>query len=186
MSLPNVLRKCGITGVEAEVTPLVSSNSVLLPDDSNFNVGIVWRGDPKHAKDHKRSIPLRMFVKAFEHIQPSIRVISLQYKPTDDEKQTLDSNNIIDISPQISSFDDTASIISQLDLVITVDTSVAHVAGSLQIPVWTLIPYCCDWRWTRRSDNKTVWYPSMNVFRQTSINQWDDVLTKINKELKLS
>jgi hypothetical protein len=85
---------------------------------------------------------------------------------------------IVDMGSQTNDFADTAAILTHLDLLITVDTAVAHLAGAMGRPVWVLIPFIADWRWgLRRAD--TPWYPSMRLFRQTTAGQWPPVIKRI-------
>jgi ADP-heptose:LPS heptosyltransferase len=82
-----------------------------------------------------------------------------------------------------ASFADTAALIHSLDLVISVDTAAAHVAGALGVPVWLLLPFVADWRWLRDRDD-SPWYPSMRLFRQSKRGDWDSVLTRVADELR--
>ena len=84
-----------------------------------------------------------------------------------------------DLRDSITDFADTAGIISQTDLIISVDTATAHLAGALGKPVWTLLPYAADWRW-RLHRTDTPWYPSMRLFRQTNPGHWEDLMEEIN------
>ncbi|MCG8564439.1 MAG: hypothetical protein MI747_05085, partial [Desulfobacterales bacterium] len=79
-------------------------------------------------------------------------------------------------------FADTAAVIENMDLVISVDTSVVHLAGAMGKPVWTLLPYNADWRWLR-SGETSAWYPSMTLFRQSELGKWDDVIKNVEKKL---
>jgi ADP-heptose:LPS heptosyltransferase len=91
--------------------------------------------------------------------------------------------NIIDVHEHLSTFGDTAAVIHQLDLIISVDTSVAHLAGALNKPVWILLSDNANWRWfINRSDSP--WYPSATLFRQNVFNQWNNVITDLKKSLK--
>jgi len=95
---------------------------------------------------------------------------------------SLSSHGISHLGHRIQDFSDTAGILANLDLLIAVDTSIVHLAGAMNKPVWTLLPYAHDWRWmTRRTD--TPWYPSMRLFRQEHLNQWDDVFQDVKQAL---
>ena len=87
-----------------------------------------------------------------------------------------------DPSSRLDDFLDTAAVMSQLDLVITADTSVAHLAGALGIPVWVVLPYDSDWRWLSDRED-SPWYPTMKLFRQRKWGDWDEVFNRINGEL---
>ncbi len=87
-----------------------------------------------------------------------------------------------DFGPQLTRFAETAAIVAHLDLVITVDTSLAHLAGALGKPVWTLLPYAPDWRWLLGRDD-TPWYPTMRLFRQETAGDWRSVIERVRDEL---
>ena len=89
----------------------------------------------------------------------------------------------IDFSENIRDFSDTAAIIENLDLIISVDTSVAHLAGAMNKPVWILLPFIPDWRWFLKRDD-CPWYPSMRLFRQKKFGNWKDVFEEVKEELK--
>ena len=91
--------------------------------------------------------------------------------------------NIVDLSPEIWDFADTAAMIEHLDLVISVDTSVAHLAGAMGKPVWTLLAYSPDWRWLLERED-TPWYPSMKLFRQPAYHNWQPVFETVRAELE--
>jgi ADP-heptose:LPS heptosyltransferase len=90
---------------------------------------------------------------------------------------------IVDLSSEINDFYDTAKIINSLDLIISVDTSVLHLAGSLEKESWALLPKNCDWRWGQKG-KKTEWYPSIKIFRQNKSKDWETVFNNVYKELK--
>ena len=144
-------------------------------------VGIAWAGKPTHKNDHNRSVGLKPFIPLMDH--PLVRFFGLQLGPEQQQIRDLSLNALVeDLSPYIRDFADTASILQDLDLVITVDTSVAHVAGALGKSVWVLLPFAPDWRWQLRRDD-SPWYPSMRLFRQTSPGDWDDVFMRVRTEL---
>ena len=89
---------------------------------------------------------------------------------------------MLDFGDAIADFADTAALISQLDLVISVDTAVAHLAGALGKPVWTLLPFVPDWRWGRAGES-TPWYPTMRLFRQERRGEWCDPIGRVTDEL---
>ena len=147
-----------------------------------LKVGIVWAGNPDHVNDTRRSIALTELAPLFA--VPGTSFVSLQFGPrTADLKKLKHRPPIEDLSPQFEDFVDTAAAISALDLVITVDTSVAHVAGALGKPVWVLLPWVTDWRWLlEREDNP--WYPTMRLFRQKKGQDRSEVLARLEAELK--
>jgi tetratricopeptide (TPR) repeat protein len=146
-----------------------------------LRVGIVWSGNPAHDNDRNRSIPLRTFVRLLDL---DATFVSLQKDPkADDQAILLERSDIIDLTGQLTDFADTAALISGLDLVITVDTSVAHLAGALGRPTWILLPYVPDWRWLLDRDD-SPWYPTVRLFRQTETREYDSVLDRLRGELQ--
>ena len=102
---------------------------------------------------------------------------------SNDEQTVLNDGRVTDLAPYIDDFADTAAMIDQMDLIITVDTSVAHIAGALGVPVWTLLAQVADWRWGYDSES-TPWYRTMRLFRQTSSGDCRDVVDRIASELR--
>lgn len=149
--------------------------------DASFKVGIVWAGRPTHEDDQNRSMPLHFFVRLGE--VPDVALYSLQKGVAVEALNQLPvAHSVINLDNELEDFADTAAAITQLDLVITVDTSVAHLAGALGCPVWVLLPYAPDWRWlTERED--CPWYPSMRLFRQVASGEWEEVFTRIKDAL---
>jgi len=147
---------------------------------NTFNIGIVWAGNPIHKDDHNRSIKLSKLEFLFNI--PQISIYSLQKGIQ--EKEITENNHfkITDLSKYINDFSDTATIIKHLDLIITVDTATAHLAGAMNAPVWVLLPFIPDWRWMLNRDD-SPWYPSMRLFRQKKIGKWDHVFNLLKLEL---
>lgn len=148
---------------------------------SGIRVGLCWRGNPEHDNDQRRSMKASQF-KPLLSI-PGINYYSLQYKPLSGELESL-GDKVINLRSKIKDMSDTAAIIDNLDLVITVDTSVAHLAGALGKKVWILLPFSPDWRWLVNRDD-SPWYASARLFRQTSRNNWDGVINQVASALKL-
>ncbi len=152
----------------------------ILGKDESFKIGLVWGGNPKYGNDDERSIPLNKFspLSSFN----DIKFFSLQKgKPLEQISNAGFKIENLSIKGQ-DTFNDTAAIILNLDLVISVDTSVAHLAGALGKPVWTLLPYHPDWRWMReRADSP--WYPTMRLFRQKTPGNWKEVIIRAGEEL---
>jgi hypothetical protein len=133
-----------------------------------LKVGVAWAGRPSHPDDHHRSIPLADLGSLAQ--VPDIRWFSLQ-KGLRAADAAAGSLPLTDWTRDLADFADTAALIANLDLVITVDTSLAHLAGALGKPVWVLLPYAPDWRWLLdRADSP--WYPTMRLFRQQKIGDW--------------
>jgi len=151
-----------------------------LPPKTRPRVGIVWRGGAKHKNDLQRSIDLSTFASL---LSPDVHWISLQKDLREGEAATLAQlHHIGRYGEQLQDFADTAALIDVLDLVIAVDTSVAHLAGAMGKQVWILLPYNADWRWLLdRSDSP--WYPTARLFRQDGRRSWNSVLTDVRGAL---
>jgi hypothetical protein len=146
-----------------------------------LKIGIVWAGNPTHKNDRNRSARLGDFLR-FCGV-PGTRFFSLQKGPATEQLAATGADAFMtDLSPHLATFSETAAIVDQLDLVISVDTSIVHLAGALCRPVWCLLPYAPDWRWLLRRDD-TPWYPSMRLFRQSRPRQWDDVFETVRHRL---
>lgn len=144
-----------------------------------LKVGIVWAGRPIHQDDRKRSCALSMFSPLFG--LKGIRLFSLQKGPASSELREMPE--VSDLAPVLHDFTDTAAVIMNLDLVVSVDTAVAHLAGALGKPVWVLLPYAPDWRWLLNRED-SPWYPSARLFRQETAGNWEDVLLRVRDQLE--
>jgi tetratricopeptide (TPR) repeat protein len=152
-----------------------------LGSHDRLRVGLVWSGNPKHKNDHNRSVPLQTFTGLLD--QTDATFVSLQKDPRPADKSVLfERTDIVDLTAHLNDFVDTASLVSCLDLVITVDTSVAHLAAALGGPTWVLLPYTPDWRWLLNRDD-SPWYPTMRLFRQSENRDWSEVLARVRSEL---
>jgi hypothetical protein len=154
-----------------------------LGGSEGFKVGLVWSGNPRHPNDRQRSIPLQRLAPICD--VPGVRFFSLQTDERAGDLQQVPPGRIIDLSPHLTDFAETAAAVSQLDLVISVDTAVAHLAGALGRPAWTLLPEPADWRWLRDRDS-SPWYPGMRLFRQTKRHEWDPVLDRVREALRVA
>lgn len=150
--------------------------------DKRLKVGFVWASNPDSATSKKRSCPVTHFLAMAE--VPGIALYSLQKDVPEADQELLQANPAVqDLCPQMHDFGDTAAAIAQLDLVISVDTAVAHLAGALGKPVWTLLPFVADWRWLLdRQDSP--WYPTMHLFRQTQAGDWAGVFQQVLNRLR--
>jgi Flp pilus assembly protein TadD len=147
---------------------------------TRLRVGLVWSGDPGHKNDHNRSIGLRALAPLLDC---GVQFVSLQKGIRDDDGAFLSERpDIIDLTEQLTDFSDTAALMSCLDLVISVDTSVVHLAGALGVPVWTMLPFNPDWRWLLNR-NDSPWYRSMRLFRQPARGDWTSVVNEIRGAL---
>jgi Glycosyltransferase family 9 (heptosyltransferase) len=144
-------------------------------------IGLAWSGRPTHKNDQNRSIrlsallPLLDLDAAFVSLQPDVR--------GEDATTLQDWGNIIQFGNELKNFSDTAALIANLDLIISVDTSVAHLAGALGKPVWILLPFIPDWRWLLDRED-SPWYPSARLFRQNHTRTWDDVIIRVGGALQ--
>jgi hypothetical protein len=135
----------------------------------------VWAGNPKQANDRNRSSRLDVLAPLFD--LPGISWVSLQKGAVTAQ---LDGyrDRIVDLDPELNSYSDTAAALSALDLLISVDTSVAHLAGALGRPTWVMLCYMPDWRWLLERED-TPFYPGMRLFRQDEIGDWEGVVQKL-------
>ena len=191
VSLPSLLEIKDLSLPPSESFRINQNKKIdLSVDNELFKVGIVWAGNPQHPNDLNRSFPLRFF-KPIEEV-PNVKLFSMQkdlrkrayphHPDPIDLTQGADDMKIIDMSKTMETFEDTASIIRELDLVITADTSVAHLAGTIGKETWTLLPFNPDWRWKLEGE-QTEWYPNMRLFRQQAFGDWDGLFKDVQKEL---
>jgi tetratricopeptide (TPR) repeat protein len=146
-----------------------------------LRVGLVWSGNPQHGNDHNRSIPLRALLPLLDL---DATFVSLQKDPRPGDCDLLaQRDDVIDLTRHLTDFVETAALIRCLDLVITVDTSVAHLAGALGSSTWILLPYTPDYRWLLDRDD-SPWYPTMRLFRQPETREYASVLDRIAGELR--
>jgi hypothetical protein len=144
--------------------------------------GFVWSGQPSHKNDSNRSIALARLAALFEN--PPFDCYSLQSELRDADAEVLRGlPNLVHLGDGLRDFADTAAIISLLDVVISVDTAVAHLAGAMGKPVVILLPYAADFRWMRGRED-TPWYPTAKLFRQPAFGDWDSVIVRLGAELQ--
>ena len=144
-----------------------------------LRVGLVWSGNPKHTNDHNRSVSLQVLSRILD---VDVVFVSLQKEVRENDRAELQNRKIIDWTAELTDFADTAALIANLDLVITVETSVAHLAGALAKPVWVLLPFISDWRWHLDRDD-SPWYPTARLFRQDATRAWDNVIARVHDAL---
>lgn len=153
--------------------------------DKKFKIGLYWQGALRHDPQlGARAIPLALLEPILKNKKYSF--YSLQHGFGTEQLGQLDSEVSITLFDNIDTFNgsfvDTAAIIQNLDLVITIDTSIAHLAGILGTKVWLMLPYAADWRY-QLDDTKSPWYPTMRIFRQPKPGDWKSVIDNIQKEL---
>jgi hypothetical protein len=152
-----------------------------------FKIGICWAGNPNHPRDKFRSCELKLFEKINNE---KIKLFSLQkdtrkrYRngKTIDLCENCQNLKIVDMSSFMNDWSDTAAIIEGLDLIISVDTSILHLAGSMGKKCIGLLPYLPDWRW--RLDAKNIWYENLKIFKQESFNDWNSVFHQVVLEIQ--
>lgn len=147
-----------------------------------LRIGIVWAGRPTHKNDRNRSIAFPTLAAALGMV-PGIALVSLQKGEREADLKTYDgAAPLFDAGPYLVDYEETVAAIAALDLVITVDTSVAHLAGTLGHPAWVLLPFIPDWRWLRDRED-SPWYPSLRLFRQQASFDWHPPIAAVAAEL---
>jgi tetratricopeptide (TPR) repeat protein/glycosyltransferase involved in cell wall biosynthesis len=160
---------------------LVADWSEKLPVRRGMRVGIVWGGNPDFKNDRRRSITLDLLAPLAR--VPGVQLIALQKgSPAAQAATPPEGMSLANLGPMLTDFADTAAVLEQLDLVITVDTSVAHLAGALGRPVWILLHSAPDWRWLRYRED-SPWYPSVRLFRQHQLGDWRGVIERVQGAL---
>jgi len=144
-----------------------------------FRIGLVWAGNPQHDNDRNRSIPLQTLLGI---TQTDATFVSLQKDLRAGDKMLLAQSGIVDLTAQLTDFAETAALVSCLDLIITVDTSAAHLAGALARPTWVLLPFVPDYRWLLDRED-SPWYPTVRLFRQSQRRDWRGVVERVRDEL---
>jgi tetratricopeptide (TPR) repeat protein len=150
-----------------------------LGDDRKPRIGLTWAGNPLQANDHNRSAPLRTVLRLLD---TGHQFISLQKAPGAEDQTLLEQTGIVDLTAHLGDFTETAALASCLDLVISVDTSVAHLCGALGRPTWVLLSYVPDHRWLLDRDD-SPWYPTARLFRQGAARDWTEVIENVRREL---
>jgi hypothetical protein len=184
LSLPLAFRT-DLSSIPADV-PYIRPNDALvtrwqerLGTQTRLRVGIAWSGNPNHLNDHNRSIPLE---ELLPRLSDSFEWVSIQKFIRADEQALLAESNVRHFGDEIKDFADTAALLQCLDVVVSVDTSVAHLAGAVGRPIWIMVPYLPDWRWLLERDDNP-WYPTARLFRQTHAGEWSDVFDRIEAAL---
>ena len=191
LSVPGLLRTTLAT-VPRDVPYLAADESLVrqwrdrLADIHGFKIGIAWQGSRTFATDHERSFPLACF-EPLAAI-PDVRLISLQRGPGGEQLAALGGQfAVIDLGDQVDTtagpFMDTAAIMQHLDLVITCDTSLVHLAGALGVRTWLAQRYAPDFRWLLHRDD-SPWYPTIRLFRQPRFQDWPSVFQRMTDELR--
>jgi hypothetical protein len=166
----------------AAVPPLTARWRDRFANVPGLKVGIAWQGSPGFRGDRYRSIPLRHFAQLAK--LPGIQLISLQKGPGREQLSDFSQREaVLDVAEELHDFGDTAAAMMNLDLVVSCDTAVGHLAGALGVPVWVALPFVPDWRWLLdRSDSP--WYPTMRLFRQTAARDWAITMQEMQTALR--
>jgi tetratricopeptide (TPR) repeat protein len=196
MTLPYLL-KTTIDTVPDDVPYLYADPALVtywaeqLKHDTNFKIGICWQGNANYSTHFLRTAVAAKSIR-LEKFAPlallgGVSIYSLQKTTGEDQLKNLPQGFILkqfdsSLDTQHGRFMDTVAVMKNLDLIITVDTSIAHCAGGLGIPVWVMLPKPPDWRWMLNRDD-TPWYPTMRLFRQSNPDSWEDVFENIVQEL---
>jgi len=185
MSLPLAL-KSTLETIPANIPYLKADNvknkhwQEKLGKQTKPRIGLVWSGSTKHKNDHNRSLKLQQLSSL---LKLPFEFHSLQKDIRDGDKKTLKAyKNIDQHHKDLDDFSDTAALVNQMDLIISVDTSVAHLAGALGKKVWILLPFIVDFRWLLDRDD-SPWYPTSKLFRQSQIGDWNSVIQQLISEL---
>jgi hypothetical protein len=153
-----------------------------IPDDGRLRVGVTWSGNRSYRNDRHRSMPLRDFKPILD--VEGARFFVLNPNLTADDSELLRGlPNVTVLAEELRDFADTAAAIEALDLVVSTDTSVPHLAGALNKEVWILLGFAPDWRWLLER-NDSPWYPSAKLFRQSAIGDWSDLVTRARQALE--
>jgi len=183
LSLPGLLGldRAGVASPPYLKAPAVGRPPLARPPGTRLAVGLCWAGRPTHQNDRQRSTGLKPFLPLLS--RPEVLFVSLQKGPAAAEVAQQGVEALLrDLSPEIEDFADLAHWMAQLDLVISVDTAVAHLAGAMGRPCWTLLPFAADWRWGRVAQD-TPWYGRMHLFRQAKPGDWSQPFSLVGEAL---
>ena len=148
---------------------------------TGLRVGLAWSGNAMHVNDRNRSIPFERLVALGD---PAWTLVSLQKDIRERDRAAIERcGSMRRFAAEIEDFQDTAAIIAEVDLVVTADTSVAHLAGAMGKPVWVLLPFSADWRWLLERDD-SPWYPTATLYRQRERGDWDEVVERVARKLR--
>lgn len=184
IAMMSLVNACGIASLgDIPTAPYIATPggpSVILPPRTKdeFRVGLAWAGRPTHKNDRNRSLDAVRLAPLASI--PNVKLFSLQIGATSQDIAYLPG--LIDLSSQLTDFAATADVLAQLDLVISVDTAVAHLAGAMAKEAWVMLPFAPDWRWLLGRDT-SPWYPNLRLYRQPKIGDWNDVVGRIAADL---
>ena len=186
MTLPYAF-KTNLTNIPSTI-PYLKPNQIKinewvqkLGNKQKMRIGVVWSGNINHGNDKNRSIMLK---KILPYLSDKYEYISMQKEVRDEDRLILESSDIRQFSAAINDFSDTAAICELMDLIISVDTSIVHLAGAMGKKCWVLLPYAPDWRWMLDT-GQSPWYPSLRLYRQKTKGVWDEVLKQVSTDLNI-
>ncbi len=177
-NIANIPKLAPIINIKSD---LVEKYRILI-NNKKKKIGIVWAGNPIHPNDHNRSINFSYLKVLFNNSNNHFYLLQKYTEYTSPNSEILKYSNITDLSNELTSLDNTAAIILNLDIIITVDTMIAHLAGSLNKPTYLLLPFLPDWRWLLNRDD-SIWYDSIKIFRQTNPGDWSNPIEQLYKTL---
>jgi hypothetical protein len=179
MSLP---WRCGVDMDQVNGKPYFKAEPAQVPRRGKLNVGLVWRGNPAYGMDVHRSMAFSEFCPLFD--MTDVAFYSLQAGPPSLEVTNLGYDGFVaNLEPLAHTWRDTAGLIQALDVVVSVDTACAHLAGALGKPVMILVTNACDWRWNK-NNQRTIWYDSARVIRQRKQDDWAPCIKAVREQLK--
>jgi hypothetical protein len=187
LSLPGLLGTAGVADIPAAVPYLAAEPALLehwgrrLAELPGFTIGVAWQGNPKYRGDRQRSVPLEQFA-ALARL-PGVSLVSLQKGAGAEQAGRLPGLHVFDGLDEAGAFVDTAALAARLDLVVSSDSAVAHVAAAVGARVWLLLPFAADWRWLLDRED-CPWYPSMRLFRQQTPGDWGGVFARLASALQ--
>jgi len=182
MSLPLVLEESVLRPLP--LPPYIQPPRARPLRGDGMRIGLVWRGNSEHANDANRSCPLAALTPVLD--APGVHVYALQWGGLTEAEQKIASGrvNVADVGSDFDNFSEAAEILAGLDVLITADTAMAHVAGAIGVPVWVMLPLVSDWRW-RGADGVSPWYPEAKLFQQSvGETDWSGVALRLVKALK--
>ncbi len=186
-SLPRALRT-DVSTIPADIPYLTASEERVAKWRARLEglpaprIALAWSGSPGHVNDRNRSIALARLAPLFADERMSF--IGIQRDLRGEDAQALARlPRLTDVGGELADFDDTAAVVALADLVVSVDTSVVHLAGALGRPTWVLVPFCPDWRWMLERE-RSPWYPTARLFRQRTPGDWDGVIARVRDELR--
>jgi hypothetical protein len=179
MSLPFLL-KISINSIPSKNPYFYfqKNNKINLEKNNRKKIGLFWSGNPNHKNDRNRSIKLKEFENLLK-LSFQFHSLQIDYRKED---LTLVDKYLIRHESEITNFNDTANIINQMDLILTVDSSIAHLSGAMGKNTWLLLNFLPDFRWMT-DESSTIWYPNMKIYRQSKDRNWKVVIDKIYNDL---